>query len=218
MKLQHEVSHTLEVWDTYLPEDTMHFTPNNIYHIYNRGNDKQMVFFKRENYLYFLKKVRKYVLPHCDILSYCLMPNHFHIVVYTDERIEEPFNNQITKNKLSEGIRLLLSSYTKGINVQEGKTGNLFQQKTKAKCITDNFSKNYPEVCFHYVHQNPRTAKLVSKLEDWEFSSFKDYAGLREGTLSNQELAFELLNLSKIDFYEDSYNVILSDADLTLIF
>jgi len=207
------------VWDTYSPDKKMHFTPNNIYHIYNRGNDKQMVFFKRENYLYFLKKVRKYILPHCEVLSYCLMPNHFHFVVFTDERIEEPTrDSQITTNKLSEGIRLLLSSYTKGINVQEGKTGNLFQQKTKAKCLTEDLNMHYSEVCFHYVHQNPRTAKLVVKMEDWEFSSFKDYTGLRKGTLCNQKIAYDLLNLNKVNFYQDSYNAIVSDQDLISIF
>ena len=196
---------------------TMHFDLENIYHIYNRGNDKQTVFFNRDNYLYFLKKLRKYILPHCEILDYCLMPNHFHLLVYTDERVDEELShNSITKNKLSEGVRLLLSSYAKGINIQEGKTGNLFQQKTKAKCVTGDIS--YADVCFHYIHQNPKLARLVSKMEDWEFSSFCDYAGLRNGTLSNQELAYRLLGLNKNSFYQDSYNAVISDDSIFNIF
>ncbi len=66
---------------------------------------------------------------------------------------------------------------------------------------------------FHYIHQNPYAAKLVKKLEDWESSSFKDYIGLRNGTLCNQYLARELLNLptDKNEFYEMSYDIITLD-------
>lgn len=73
---------------------TTHFASENIYHIYNRGNDKQLIFFNRDNYLYFLKKLRKYIFPHCEILDYCLMPNHFHLLVYADERVEEELSNK----------------------------------------------------------------------------------------------------------------------------
>ncbi len=186
----------------------MNFATQNIYHIYNRGNNKQIIFFKRDNYIYFLNKIRRYILPNCEILAYCLMPNHFHLLVYVDERLDINFENPlITNNKLSEGIRLLLSSYTKGINVQEQRIGNLFQQKTKARCVTENNSQNYSEECFHYIHQNPIKANLVDKMEDWEFSSFQDYSGLRNGNLCNQALAFKLLEVKKENFYNDSYNV-----------
>lgn len=49
----------------------MQFFENELYHIYNRGNNKQKIFFKPENYLFFLKKVRKFFQPHCDILAWC---------------------------------------------------------------------------------------------------------------------------------------------------
>ncbi len=49
---------------------------------------------------------------------------------------------------------------------------------------------------------------MVTKLEDWEFSSFRDYMGIRNGKLCDQDLAFELLGLSKDRFYEESYQVI----------
>ena len=48
------------------------------YHIYNRSNE--MLFYSRENYIYFLKKIRNNILPFADVLAYCLMPNHFHII------------------------------------------------------------------------------------------------------------------------------------------
>lgn len=189
----------------------MEFHAYQLYHIYNRGNNQQPIFFTRENYQFFLQKTRKFILPHCEILCYALMPNHFHLLVYADERtIQTRQVGTIERNILSEGIRNLLQTYSKAINKQNASTGSLFQQNTKAKCIDDG-SVNYGPVCFHYIHQNPLLAKLVSRMEDWEFSSFRDYAGLRDGTLCNQELAISLLGIEKERFYQDSYSRIEKD-------
>jgi putative transposase len=156
-------------------------------------------FFNEGNYVYFLQKARKYITPHCEILSYVLMPNHFHFLIYADKRTEKQLSElRITKNILSENIRLLLSSYTKGINKQEGKTGNLIQQGTKSKCVYDASSiceKGYAATCFYYIHQNPHAAGIVNNMEDWRYSSCRDYAGLRSGTLCNQNLAREMLDI-----------------------
>ncbi len=51
------------------------------YHIYNRGNNKQKIFFDDENYLFFLSKFKKYLIPNIDVFAYCLMPNHFHFFI-----------------------------------------------------------------------------------------------------------------------------------------
>ncbi len=56
-----------------------------IYHIYNQGNNRQKIFFERENYLFFLKKIKTHILPYVDILAWCLMPNHFHLMVLVNE-------------------------------------------------------------------------------------------------------------------------------------
>ena len=186
----------------------MEFQQNELYHIYNRGNNQRTVFFNRDNYLYFLRKVRKFILPYCDILNYCLMPNHFHFLIHANQTTVETVRiGHSDKNVLSEGIRNLLQSYAKGINKQNHSTGSLFQQNTKAKNVTSR-GNLYPEICFHYNHQNPMRAGIVMKMEEWDYSSFKDYSGLRSGTLCNQTLAFELLNLNRESFYEDSYRVI----------
>ncbi len=183
----------------------MQFEPSNLYHIYNRGNNKQPIFFNRENYLYFLKKVKKYIYTNCDILSWCLMPNHFHFLVHANQHsIKLVKENPLQINALTEGIRLLLSTYTQGINKQNNSTGSLFQQKTKFKCINDG-DKHYGYTAFQYIHQNPLKAALVLKLEDWEFSSFADYAGLRNGDLCNRDLAISLLELRMERFLQESY-------------
>lgn len=193
----------------------MDFIRQNIYHIYNRGNDKQTIFFNEGNYIYFLQKVRKYIFPHCDMLAYVLMPNHFHFLIHADERTEKQLADlQMPRNILSEGIRLLLSAYTKGINKQQERTGNLIQQNIKSKCVFDASKfreEGYATTCFHYIHQNPLRAGFVDKIEDWHYSSYRDYAGLRKGTLCNQDLASKLL---LIQVEEITRNIILGEESI----
>jgi putative transposase len=198
----------------------MRFSPFYLYHIYNRGNNKQLIFFNRDNYLFFLEKTRKLIFPHCDILSYCLMPNHFHFLVYTKAEIQQAFKQKDIKESiltnatikseserhpLSCAIGILLSSHSQAINRQNGTTGSLFQQKTKAKIL------EHPDsalAVLHYIHQNPFVCDLVKKMEDWEFSSFSEYTGIRKDVFCNQQLAFDLLPLNKQEFYSLSYQII----------
>ena len=68
----------------------MHLCPGEYYHIYNRGNNKQPIFFNDANYIFFVKKIRKQLAPIADIICYCLLPNHFHnIIRSTDKSINE---------------------------------------------------------------------------------------------------------------------------------
>ena len=195
----------------------MEFFAGELYHIYNRGNNKQKIFFKPANYVFFLKKVRNFLRPQCDILAYCLMPNHFHLLINADNRTigTRLIANQ-QKNVLSEAIRMLLSSYTLAINKQNETTGSLFQQNTKAKCLAKG-GNNYGYICMNYIHQNPMKAGLVKRMEDWEYSSFNDYCGNRSETMCNKELASQLLDLNFDTFYDDSYRLI-SDLDVENLF
>lgn len=210
----------------------MYFEENLIYHVYNQGNNKQPIFFERENYLFFLKKMRKHILPHADILCYCLMPNHFHwllvpktagvidgtvpkLIRKTEEEelsatLEVSANRIAPKQKrLNQEIATLLSSYTKAINKRYGRSGSLFKSKTKAKngwiddfVTIDGKNKNvffkpendYAYQCFQYIHNNPVKANLVVNNTDWEFSSAKDYSGIRKGSMCNYALARIILN------------------------
>ena len=184
----------------------MHFENEEIYHIYNRSNEQ--VFFERRNYLFFLEKVRKLIFPVCDILAWCLMPNHFHFMIVANER-SVAFTNENHRpvlQLLPKNIGTLLSSYTKAINKEKRRRGSLFSHNTKAKLI--NSEGNHLENCFYYIHQNPLLAGFVTKIEDWEFSSFKDYSGLRDGSLCNKSLAAEIIELDIENFYEQSYAII----------
>lgn len=185
----------------------MHLTEGEIYHVYNRGNNQQKIFFKSENYSYFLKGVERYLLPYSDLLAWCLMPNHFHLLIHANSISTRVIKDgSFERQQFSQGIKQLLSSYTKAINKQEGRTGSLFQQKTKAICVTEN--NRHDTTAFHYIHQNPMKARLVKKIEDWQFSSFKDYLGLRKETLCNLDLAKERLDINFDKLYEESYQVI----------
>ena len=201
----------------------MHFENGHLYHIYNQGNNRQKIFFSRENYLFFLTKIRKYILPHADILAWCLMPNHFHLMIYvhgatfgvtsSHPESKNDDSENAKKRNLNDSIAILLRSYTRAINKQENRSGALFREGTKAECLTEfqgitpSFfntafgtqinvrisEKEYPQACFNYIHQNPIKAKLVKHLEDWEFSSYPDYVALRNGQLINKERAAEFV-------------------------
>ena len=173
----------------------MLFHENEFYHIYNRGNNRQPIFFNEENYLFFLRKIRIGIKPFCEIVAYCLMPNHFHLLIYVKGKIpvktitmETTFDRSILARK----IGTLQSSYAQAINNQQNSKGSLFQQKAKAKLLNN---RDQPFICFNYIHQNPLTAGLVHDMADWEFSSYKDYAGLRNGTLTNKNIAYQYIDL-----------------------
>ena len=88
----------------------------------------------------------------------------------------------------------------KRYNKKRDRTGSLFQQNSKIKPLNDIFhgkiSKpsniGHDYYCFHYIHNNPVDANLVIKNEDWEFSSYRDYLGLRNGSLINKTLALKI--------------------------
>ena len=153
----------------------MFLTLNECYHIYNRGNNQQTIFFNQDNYLFFIKKLRTQILPVGDILAYCLMPNHFHLIVHANENSiqeRESFGGK-PMQELAYRIGTLQSSYAQAINKQNKTTGSLFQQKTKAKILSEDIEghkANYLDNCLLYVHYNPKEAGLVSDLSKWPFS------------------------------------------------
>jgi REP element-mobilizing transposase RayT len=176
----------------------MKFFRDHIYHIYNRGNDGSKIFFVPDNYNFFLKKVSMCFKNNSHVLSFCLMPNHFHllILVLSEEK------------KIPRRIGTMLSSYTQAVNKKNGKTGSLFQQNTKSKCI-ENIE--YAETCFHYIHQNPLRAGLVTSYYDWPYSSWLDFMNLNSSgiDLVAKYVAMQLFSFSDYDdFFEKSIQTI----------
>ena len=129
----------------------MNFEKGQLYHIYNQGNNSQKIFFERKNYLFFLRKIRTYILPYADFFAWCLLPNHFHLMVLVNEvevnvggSDSEGFASSETLalssakriRTLNQSIGVLLRSYTSAINKQQKRTGSLFRKQTKAECIS----------------------------------------------------------------------------------
>jgi putative transposase len=188
----------------------MQIIPNQLYHIYNQGNNQETIFYDRNDYLLFLQKVRKLIMPFADIVCYSLMPNHYHFLINTNEKSAETVMlGHLPSTQLANGFRLLNSGYANEFNKKNDRSGSLFRQKTQAKNMGFyDFIGNYPFTCFHYIHQNAMVAGLCPKMENWEFCSFQDYIGMRNGTLINKQIAFDLIGVSKDRFYEESYQVI----------
>ena len=154
----------------------MQFEKGRFYHLYNRTNNNELLFPLRENYRYFLQKFKIHLHPHCAVFAYSLMPTHFHFLapIETDNSL-----------LISKQIAVLLRSYTRAINKQSVRHGNLFHQNTKSKRIED---ESYLLTLMNYIHQNPIRAGLTKRLADWEYSSYRDFAGMRDGTLPERAL------------------------------
>ena len=143
------------------------------YHLYNRGNNREPIFFERENYLFFLREIRKHLGPHTDVIAYVLMPNHYHLLIH------------LNSDGLSEAMRTLTISYTKAVNKRYDRVGTLFQGRYQSILVDKD---EYLVHLSRYIHLNPLKAQLVAKAEDWEFSSYPDYVGLRKGTLLRPDI------------------------------
>jgi putative transposase len=167
----------------------MRFEAGALYHIYNRGNNKQPIFPQLKNYDFFIKKIKEQITPCCDILAYCLMPNHFHFLIHANASsvgLVKSTNIQL----LSRRLGTLQSSYTRAINIQEDTTGTRFQQKYKAIILSDAHAAN----CFHYIHNNPIKANVTLVPDSWPYSSYQEYLnGIHN--ICQKKLAESLLQL-----------------------
>jgi putative transposase len=142
---------------------------NHYYHVYNRGNNRGNVFFEDKNYHYFLSKVKVAFEDKIDLISYCLMPNHFHLLVMVKE-----------DGALEQAMQKISTGYTRAINSAYNRTGHLFQGRFKNKLIPNN---EYLLHLSRYIIRNPIRAGLVEKPEDWKYSSYHE-------TISKNESAF----------------------------
>ncbi len=148
------------------------------YHIYNRGNNREKIFFEEENYHYFLQQHQKYLSNYVDTYAYCLMPNHFHFALRIKETSKVLETFEVSKSKkltpLEKAFRDFFISYAKSINKRYERTGSLFQYKFKRKPVTN---ADYLMRLIMYIHANPVDAKLCSDFEDWRFSSYNAVLG-----------------------------------------
>ena len=176
-----------------MPRRLIPFMPELYYHIYNRGNNRERIFFEPDNYVYFLKKIREYLVPVSDIVVYCLMPTHYHVV----GRVRETQTSEVLKtSEVSKAMMKLSVSYTKAINKRFQRVGVLFQGQFQAKPIlTSEYLLN---LC-RYIHGNPVKDGIVADITQWPYSNYLEWIDERDGKLVDK--AFVQDNFDTPDEY-----------------
>lgn len=185
-----------------------------IYHIFNQGNNRRRIFFSDNNYFYFLEKAKRHMLPYGSIIAYCLMPNHFHFMLYVSRLNVQALGRgkkQINRT-INRSIGTMLSSYCQALNKERNYSGSIFRASTKAISVNDPDAMRdglnprmkgiydlvpkwqYPEVCFNYIHLNPVRSNLVKKPYEWEFSSARAYHFNNYDPLVDKQLAKEYID------------------------
>lgn len=177
------------------------FGPDTIYHVYNHGNAEDIIFREDKNYEFFLKKYRKYISGIADTYAYCLMPNHFHVMVRIKKRDRllkffkdknpqgfhnpEGLSSRKLSNLISHQFGTLLNSYTKAYNKLYDRKGSLFRNTFKRKPITGD---GYYIRLIRYIHRNPIKHGFVENITDYPYSSYKSLLSDKPTSLEREKV------------------------------
>ena len=146
----------------------------NYYHIYNRGINSADIFMNDENKSFFLKQLDKYLKDKISVFAYCLMDNHFHMVVRIDE----------VEKIVTQSFSNFFNSYAKAFNKQNDRTGSLFEKHFKRiRLENEQYLKNL----IVYVHLNPNY-HLDLNFKEYKFSSYKSIVSSKETKLNRDEV------------------------------
>ena len=144
------------------------------YHIYNRGINGTNIFSNNENKGFFLKRFNEHLKNHISVYAYCLMDNHFHLIIKVNsdaEIVTQSFSN-------------LFNSYAKAFNKQENRTGSLFEKHFKRIKLSDEI---YLKNLILYVHLNPNH-HLDIDYKKYTFSSYQSIISDKETRLERTEV------------------------------
>ncbi|MBT3421302.1 MAG: hypothetical protein HOD63_09110 [Bacteroidetes bacterium] len=148
------------------------------YHIYNRGIGKQTIFRSSNNYQYFIEKALKYLHPILEIISYCLLKNHFHFFVKI-KTIEEQLqfhkinnpNDDFKELIAGKQFSKLFNSYAQAFNKSYNRSGSLFEKPFKRIPVSED---DYITLLIFYIHSNPVKHGIISNFYDYPYSSYTD--------------------------------------------
>ncbi|MCR4317514.1 MAG: transposase [Planctomycetes bacterium] len=150
------------------------FSAGCYYHVYNRGAYKNLIFRERDNYLFLLKRLKQYSDElDISVIAYCLMPNHYHLLL-----------RQNSESSISSLIQRLFNSYSKAYAAKYEISGGVFEGRFKS--ILVDREAYLLQLC-RYIHANPRKDGLVADLQNWEFSNYHEWTKSRDGTLVDHE-------------------------------
>ena len=154
----------------YARRDLLTWQPGMYYHIFNRGVHRMPIFREPENYLFVLRHMKQYSRDfQIAVIAYCLMPNHYHLLVRQDGDAPAGWLPQRVFNR-----------YTKAYNKRYGHSGTLFEHRFQAKPVTD---ETYLLHLCRYIHANPVRDGLVPDPGQWPYSNYLEWVGERGGTL-----------------------------------
>ena len=170
------------------------------YHIYNRGVNSEDLFKEDRNYSYFLDKYAQYLSPFVDTFSYCLLKNHFHILIRVKDQITldnyYKTNGKNKGKKLVEGLHgsnfivskqfaRLFSSYTQAINKSYNRTGSLIETPFK-RIEVDN--EDYITRLIWYIHFNPQKHGFIADYRKYAHSSYQSHLNVKSTKLARGEV------------------------------
>ncbi|MCF7792680.1 MAG: transposase [Candidatus Cloacimonetes bacterium] len=160
------------------------YQDGNFYHVYNRGCNRNDIFFHQRNYKYlinlFLNNSKKHKI---DLTAFCLMPNHYHLLLKQD-----------LNGSISNFLKSTFTSYTLAINKEQKRSGTLFEGKPKKKLID---KIQYIQYVIWYIHRNPVNAGIVSFPEEWQFSNYLEFIGKRKRYFTDVDLIVDLYGSQK---------------------
>lgn len=143
--------------------------PGNFYHIFNRGNNSENIFLEERNYIYFLDLIKKYLLDISHIISFCLLKNHFHLLIQIKEEDKIPDKYVNKGPRIHLAFSNMFNAYTKAVNKAYSRNGSLFQEHFKRIRITDEI---YLKQLIVYIHLNPVKHGFTDDFKDYKYSSY----------------------------------------------
>ncbi|MCV9930403.1 transposase [Flavobacterium sp. LS1R49] len=167
------------------------------YHIYNRGINSTFIFKNDENKSFFLRKLSDHLSAKVSILAYCLMNNHFHLVIQV---IEE-------EKQVTQAFSNFFNSYVKAFNKQTNRTGSLFEKHFK-RIKLDN--ENYLKQLIVYVNLNPKH-HFDLNFVDYRFSSYQAIISNLETKIEREEVLSLFGGIENFVFRHNQKNDILTE-------
>ncbi|MCJ7533292.1 MAG: transposase [Anaerolineales bacterium] len=168
--------------------------PGNYYHIFNRGNNRENIFIQERNYYYFLQLYTSYNDPVAETFAYCLLRNHFHLLV----RIKDMADSPLTP---SQHFSHLFNAYPRTINRTYQRSGALFQRPFDRIAVT---SDSYFLQLIAYIHQNPQKHGFVKDFRDWPYSSYQPLSSTRPTHLRRDEVLAWFDGVEQfVDFHQE---------------
>ena len=181
------------------------FEPGVVYHVFNRGNNKEDIFKEEKNYTYFLSLLKKHVLPVAEIYAYCLLKNHFHLVIRIND-IELLYDKYKEKSYLA--FSNLFNAYTKAINKMYNRTGSLFQEHLHRKRVED---EEYLTQLIAYVHLNPVKHEFSDDFKNYRYSSYKAYTLGKPTNVSCEYVKSLFGDAVNFEYWQDLNKLYLED-------